>query len=96
MIGVNQSNALAVNTESYLEMSDYFFDKTTIFKINKFRNWGFFVKANIDQDFYEETLYLNMRHPELKNDLFGVYSISATFIKSNKSLTRFYNVTNCK
>ena len=96
MIGIDHiANTLGIDTNTSNYVSDYFYNDTTIFKINKMNNWRFLVRAIIDQSFYVNDEKISVTHPNLPNQIYGTFNVSSRFLSTNISLTRIYNVTNC-
>ena len=97
MIGIDhQAATILVDTTSLEEMSDYFYNNKTIFKIMKTKNYRFYVKAIIDQTYYENIENYTFKYSNLTNEIFGVYYVSTIFTRTNFSISRLFNVTNCK
>ena len=97
MIGITHyPNTLGVKTNETLDSSDYFINGTTLFRINKTQNSQFFVSSIIELTYYLNREIVTKKYTTLTNRSFGEYYITSNFAKTNYSLSRYYNVTNCK
>lgn len=96
LIQTTVSNQLDIDITDNSIISDYFVNGSTISKINSTSNWRFYVNALINTKYYKKFLNVSKTHSVLSNGIFGVYNLTAQFLRSNISVSRSYNVTNSK
>lgn len=97
LIGITHyQNTLAVETNDPLTISDYFIRGSTSFKINATQNWRFYLRA------IQNTSYNSIRVPrsltasDISTNSFQINNINASLLISSTSVSRDYNITNCK
>lgn len=95
-IQTNTANLIAVDGTDDSLMSDYILIANTLIKINTEDNWRFYMNAIIDQPYYINYFNYSFNYPLLRNNSFGVYSISSKFVNSTLNLSRVFTVTDCK
>lgn len=97
MIAINQSNPiLAVQTDDPFTVSDYIINWSSSFKINKNQNWRYYVNIEAERFYYKIIYPITLNYNQLINESFGIYNLTASLSYSTVSITRSFNVTNCK
>lgn len=96
LIQTTVSNQLEIDISDDSIISDYFVNGTNILKLNSYSNWRFYINALIDTKYYKRFLNVTRTHVIPSTSSYGIFSMTAKFHASNQSLTRSYNVTNCK
>ncbi|RNA40410.1 hypothetical protein BpHYR1_009826 [Brachionus plicatilis] len=89
-------NHLLIDNSDDSLPSDYYYNGTTLVKINESINSRFLFNVITDTNFYKELIPVARTHSNLLNDTFQVFGLYAWFSGSNLELTRYYNVTNVR
>lgn len=86
-------NLLAIDTSDESLISDYKIVAPKFIKLNLNKNWRFMVNILVNTKFSLNFFSYSRRIASLRNDTFEVNSLSASFLSSSVSLTRYYNIT---